>query len=107
MILEAPQITVCVDTQSALVDLTDTDRRGFRYWNNPGAVARADLVHNVGTDRFLGILSVIVQAAFSFQGVELVAIAASETESPRRNIATAASLFLLTFKLSNVNDGFN
>jgi amino acid transporter len=32
---------------------------------------------------------VIVQAAFSFQGMELVAIAASETESPRRNIAKA------------------
>lgn len=44
---------------------------------------------HIGLDRFLGILSVIVQAAFSFQGMELVAIAASETESPRRNIAKA------------------
>jgi len=34
-------------------------------------------------------LSVIVQAAYSFQGIELVAIAASETESPRRNITKA------------------
>jgi hypothetical protein len=31
-------------------------------------------VENVHTDRFLAILSVIVQAAFSFQGMELVAM---------------------------------
>jgi amino acid transporter len=66
------------------------DRIGFRYWKNPGAVAGAGLVpSNVGLDRFLGILGVIVQAAFSFQGMELVVIAASETESPRRNISKA------------------
>ncbi|KAM6497265.1 general APC amino acid permease [Amanita muscaria] len=65
------------------------DRIGFRYWKNPGAIARANLVSNIDTDRFLAILSVIVQASFSFQGMELVAIAASETESPRRNIAKA------------------
>ncbi|KAI0034483.1 general amino acid permease 1 [Vararia minispora EC-137] len=65
------------------------DRLGFRYWNNPGAVNRAGLVSNVATDRFLAIISTFVGAAFSFQGVELVAIAASETENPRRNIAKA------------------
>ncbi|KAJ8469798.1 hypothetical protein ONZ45_g16772 [Pleurotus djamor] len=65
------------------------ERIGFRYWKNPGAIARAGLVDNITTDRFLAIVSVIVQAAFSFQGMELVAIAASETESPRRNIAKA------------------
>jgi amino acid transporter len=66
------------------------DRIGFRYWKNPGAVAGAGLVpKHVGVDRFLGILSVLVQAAFSYQGVELVVIAASETESPRRNITKA------------------
>jgi amino acid transporter len=65
------------------------DRIGFRYWKHPGAINRAGLVSNINTDRFLAILSVIVQASFSFQGMELVAIAASETESPRRNIAKA------------------
>jgi amino acid transporter len=66
------------------------ERRGFQYWKNPGAVAGAGLEpKHIGLDRFLGILSVIVQAAFSFQGMELVAIAASETESPRRNIRKA------------------
>jgi len=68
----------------------DHDRRGFRYWKNPGPVAGADLEPNhPSLDKFLGILSVLVQAAFSFQGMELVAVAASETESPRRNIAKA------------------
>ena len=42
-----------------------------------------------GLGRFLAILGVLVQAAFSFQCVELVAIAASETENPRRNIKKA------------------
>ncbi|KAJ7483172.1 general APC amino acid permease [Mycena latifolia] len=65
------------------------ERIGFKFWVNPGPVNRANLVQDVGTDRFLAILSVIIQAAFSFQGMELVCIAASETESPRRNIAKA------------------
>ncbi|KAI6013556.1 amino acid permease/ SLC12A domain-containing protein [Pisolithus marmoratus] len=65
-------------------------RLGFQYWKNPGVVAGAGLEPNhVGLDRFLGILSVLVQATFSFQGMELVAVAASETENPRRNIAKA------------------
>lgn len=65
-------------------------RLGFQYWKNPGALSGAGLEPNhVGLDRFLGIVSVIVQAGFSFQGMELVAIAASETENPRRNIAKA------------------
>ncbi|KIJ91821.1 hypothetical protein K443DRAFT_14080 [Laccaria amethystina LaAM-08-1] len=65
------------------------DRIGFRYWMQPGKFARAGLVHNIHIDKFLGVLSVLVQAAFSFQGMELFAIAASETESPRRNIPKA------------------
>ncbi|KAK2464007.1 hypothetical protein APHAL10511_003951 [Amanita phalloides] len=65
------------------------DRIGFRYWKHPGPLNRAGLVKNINTDRFLAWLSVIVQAAFSFQGMELVAIAASETENPRRNISKA------------------
>lgn len=39
--------------------------------------------------RFLAILGVLVQAAFSFQGIELVAVAASETKNPRKNIKKA------------------
>jgi amino acid transporter len=66
------------------------ERLGFRYWKHPGAVNGAGLEPNhKNLDRFLGILGVLVQAAFSYQGLELVVIAASETESPRRNITKA------------------
>ncbi|KAH7890995.1 amino acid permease/ SLC12A domain-containing protein [Phlebopus sp. FC_14] len=68
----------------------DHDRLGFRYWKDPGPFAGAGLEpEHPALDRFLGLLSVIVQAAFSFQGMEIAAIAASETEIPRRNIAKA------------------
>jgi amino acid transporter len=68
----------------------DHHRIGFQYWRNPGAIARSGLEPNhIGWDRFLAILGTLVQAAFSYQGMELVVIAASETESPRRNIAKA------------------
>ncbi|KIM68240.1 hypothetical protein SCLCIDRAFT_1209652 [Scleroderma citrinum Foug A] len=76
------------------------DRLGFRYWKNPGVFARAHLVEDdIQLDRFLGVMSVIVQAAFSFQGMEIAAIAASETESPRRNVAKAIrkSFFRILF----------
>nr|VWP00245.1 Extracellular lipase (EC [Ganoderma boninense] len=62
----------------------------LQYWKNPGPLNGAGLTpKQPHLDQFLGILSVLVQAAFSFQGMELVAIAASETVSPRRNIAKA------------------
>ncbi|KAK7437927.1 hypothetical protein VKT23_018362 [Stygiomarasmius scandens] len=64
-------------------------RIGFRFWNNPGALNRAGFVDNIHTDRFLAVMSTIVQAAFSLNGMELVAVASSETESPRRNIKKA------------------
>ena len=51
------------------------DRIGFRYWKNPGALNRRDdLTSKVGLGRFLALISVIVDAAFSFQGMELVAV---------------------------------
>ncbi|KAF9466187.1 general amino acid permease 1 [Collybia nuda] len=89
-------IKICLITGLILAGLVidlgggpDKQRIGFRYWKHPGAVAGAGLVSNVNTDRFLGILGVLVQAAFSFQGMELVAVAASETQNPRHNIGKA------------------
>ncbi|KIJ06546.1 hypothetical protein PAXINDRAFT_20262 [Paxillus involutus ATCC 200175] len=67
----------------------DHERLGFRYWKDPGPFSRAGLVSNLNLDRFLGFLSVIVQAGFSFQGMEIAAIAAAVTESPRRNVSKA------------------
>ena len=66
-------------------------RLGFYYWQNPGAMkqyfvtdpARAD------TGRFLAFFSTLVNAAFSYSGVEVVAVAAGEAENPRKNIPKA------------------
>lgn len=41
------------------------------------------------TGRFLGLWATLVNASFSFGGVELVAVAAGEAENPRKNIPKA------------------
>ncbi|KAF8807642.1 amino acid permease [Phlegmacium glaucopus] len=64
------------------------DRLGFRYWKNPGP-----FVHYKGVPgskgQFLGWWAVLTQAAFSFIGTEIVAIAAGEAKNPRRNLPKA------------------
>ena len=70
----------------------DQDRRGFRvsvfrslfvglslscvisqYWNNPGAFNQMGLEPTkLHLDRFLAIMSSIVQVAFGFSGIEIV-----------------------------------
>ena len=69
----------------------DHFRRGFYYWQVPGAINpyyitdpdRADL------GRFLSFFSTLINAAFSYGGVEMVAVAAGEAENPRKNIPKA------------------
>ncbi|KAG9243821.1 amino acid permease/ SLC12A domain-containing protein [Calycina marina] len=64
------------------------DRLGFRYWKSPHSpMLEYDSTGNTG--RFLGLFSVFVNAAFSYGGVELVAVAAGEAENPRKNIPKA------------------
>lgn len=63
------------------------DRLGFRYWKNPGAMKEYIATGNEG--RFLGLFSTLVNAAFSYGGVEMVAVAAGEAENPRKNIPKA------------------
>lgn len=63
------------------------DRLGFRYWKHPGAMK--EYVSTGSAGRFLGLFSVLVNAAFSYGGVELVAVAAGEAENPRKNIPKA------------------
>ena len=46
----------------------------IKYWNNPGAFNGPGLVKDKDADNFLGWLSVLVGAGFSFQGMELVAV---------------------------------
>ncbi|KIW26082.1 uncharacterized protein PV07_09210 [Cladophialophora immunda] len=62
-------------------------RLGFQYWNNPGAMKA--YIASGSTGRFLGLWSTLVNAAFSYGGVEMVAVAAGEAEDPRRNIPKA------------------
>lgn len=45
-----------------------------QYWKHPGALNGPGLVKSKSTDHFLGWVSVLVQAGFSFQGMELVAM---------------------------------
>ncbi|KAF7593163.1 hypothetical protein BBP40_011876 [Aspergillus hancockii] len=62
---------------------------GFRYWTDPGPFAAYAGVHPDSTAKFVGFWSVLIQAGFSYQGTELVGIAAGETENPRKTIPSA------------------
>ena len=66
---------------------------GFRYWKDPGAFAPYLLEvigeDKVSTAKFIGFWAVLIQAGFSYQGTELVGIAAGETENPRKTVPRA------------------
>lgn len=64
------------------------DRLGFRYWKHPGAFSQYNGISGA-KGRFLGWWAVMTQAAFSFIGTEIVAIAAAEAKNPRRNLPRA------------------
>jgi len=64
------------------------DRIGFRYWKHPGPFAQFNGISGA-EGRFLGWWAVMSQAAFSFIGTEIVAIAAGEAKNPRRNLPKA------------------
>lgn len=61
---------------------------GFDTWRNPGAFAPY-LVGTGGVAKFVGFWSVMIQAGFSYQGTELVGIAAGETNNPRKTVPAA------------------
>ncbi|KAJ3479841.1 hypothetical protein NLI96_g8777 [Meripilus lineatus] len=64
------------------------DRIGFRYWKHPGPFAQFNGISG-SKGQFLGWWAVMTQAAFSFIGTEIVAIAAGEAKNPRRNLPKA------------------
>jgi amino acid transporter len=64
------------------------DRIGFRYWKNPGPFVQYQGIQGT-KGRFLGFWAVLTQAAFSFIGTEIVAIAAGEAKNPRRTLPKA------------------
>ncbi|KAI0769430.1 amino acid permease [Trametes elegans] len=64
------------------------DRIGFRYWKQPGPFIAFDGVPGA-KGHFLGWSAVMSQAAFSFMGSEVIAIAGAEAKNPRRSIPKA------------------
>jgi len=62
---------------------------GFHTWGNPGAFAPYLLNSTGATAKFVGFWAVLIQAGFSYQGTELVGIAAGETSNPRKTVPAA------------------
>lgn len=62
---------------------------GFSTWKNPGAFAPYLITSSPALGKFIGFWAVLIQAGFSYQGTELVGIAAGECENPRKNVPAA------------------
>ncbi|KAJ6629583.1 amino acid permease/ SLC12A domain-containing protein [Mycena sp. CBHHK59/15] len=63
------------------------DRIGFRYWKNPGAFA--PFIETGDTGNFLGWFQTLLQAAYSYLGMESLAMTAAEVQNPRYALAKA------------------
>ncbi|KAJ6567180.1 amino acid permease [Mycena vulgaris] len=63
-------------------------RLGFRFWKHPGPFVQYNGIPGI-KGQFLGWWAVMTQAAFSYIGTEIVAIAAGEAKNPRRNLPKA------------------
>ncbi|KAH8824838.1 amino acid permease/ SLC12A domain-containing protein [Flagelloscypha sp. PMI_526] len=68
------------------------DRKGFRYWKDPGAFNTYIDKHNKDTGRFLAVWSTFVTATFAYLGTELVGVTVGEAQNPRRTIPKAIRL---------------
>ncbi|KAF2218518.1 amino acid permease/ SLC12A domain-containing protein [Elsinoe ampelina] len=63
---------------------------GFDTWKTPGAFNPSPLVPNSPSlGKFVSLWSVMITAGFSYQGTELVGIAAGETTNPRKTVPAA------------------
>ena len=62
---------------------------GFRYWRHPGPWGPGIISDNVNKGRFLGWVSSLVNASFTYQGTELVGITAGEAANPRKTVPRA------------------
>lgn len=67
---------------------------GFRYWRNPGPWGPGILVDDTDTARFLGWLASLINAAFTFQGCELIGIASGEMRSPKSLPKAIRSIYI-------------
>lgn len=62
---------------------------GGKNWRDPGAFAAYIITDRPALGKFIGFWATLIQAGFSYQGTELVGIAAGETENPRKNFPAA------------------
>ncbi|SCU95360.1 LAMI_0F02168g1_1 [Lachancea mirantina] len=62
---------------------------GFRYWRHPGPWGKGIISGNENVARFLGWVSSLINAAFTYQGTELVGISAGESANPRKSVPKA------------------
>ncbi|KAJ7676878.1 amino acid permease/ SLC12A domain-containing protein [Mycena polygramma] len=67
----------------------DHDRRGFRYWRDAPFNDDFENVLPASKARFLGFWSVFTQAAFSYSGMEGLAMICLEADNPRVTMKTA------------------
>ncbi|KAJ5591495.1 Dicarboxylic amino acid permease [Penicillium hispanicum] len=68
----------------------DHDRKGFRYWKNPGAFNTYITDGDAG--RFYAFWSTMVSATFAYLGTELVGVTVGEAQNPRKTIPRAIRL---------------
>ncbi|KAL2801834.1 amino acid permease/ SLC12A domain-containing protein [Aspergillus granulosus] len=68
----------------------DHDRKGFRYWKDPGAFAPKYAEGSLG--RFLAFWSTMVSATFAYLGTELIGVTVGEAQNPRKTIPKAIKL---------------
>ncbi|CAK9785794.1 unnamed protein product [Cutaneotrichosporon oleaginosum] len=66
---------------TALGGVPGVPRVGFRYWRDPGPFV--PYLADGSWGRFLGFWSVLINAVFSFSGIESIAMAAAEMRNPR------------------------
>lgn len=59
---------------------------GFRYWRHGYAFGTGIISKNRNEARFLGWVSSLINAAFTYQGTELVGITAGEAANPRKTV---------------------
>ncbi|QLQ78755.1 hypothetical protein HG537_0B01040 [Torulaspora globosa] len=62
---------------------------GFRYWRHPGPWGAGIIAKSKSEARFLGWVSSLINAAFTYQGTELVGITAGEAANPRKSVPRA------------------
>ncbi|KDQ13667.1 hypothetical protein BOTBODRAFT_146052 [Botryobasidium botryosum FD-172 SS1] len=67
------------------------ERIGFRYWSKPGASTQYLGIPG-GAGRFLGILQITMQAAFSFLGCELPIIVAGDMKDASKKLPQVVKL---------------